>query len=131
MNSRAKGCVGEREAATFLRGIGFTARRGQQFAGGPDSPDVIVEELPSVHFEVKRDARVCFERNEFELAWQQAIEDARGRAVALLWRGNNQVWRLTFAATSPALRLTAHGDGDIRHALLWLQTDASNRGSEK
>lgn len=54
MNSRAKGCRGERELAEFLRDRGHTARRGQQFAGGGDSPDVVCPTLPGVHLEVKR-----------------------------------------------------------------------------
>ena len=46
MNSRAgKGKVGEREFAELLRAHGFDARRGQQFAGGADSPDVVSEAL--------------------------------------------------------------------------------------
>jgi len=32
----------------------MNARRGQQFSGGTDSPDVICPELPTIHFEVKR-----------------------------------------------------------------------------
>lgn len=55
MNSRAKGCRGEREWRDQLREAGYAnARRGQQFAGGTDSPDVICPELPGFHFEVKR-----------------------------------------------------------------------------
>jgi hypothetical protein len=55
MNSRAKGCRGEREWRDQLREAGFLkARRGQQFSGGTDSPDVVCPELPDVHFEVKR-----------------------------------------------------------------------------
>jgi hypothetical protein len=54
INSRAKGCRGEREFRDVLRTQGFTARRGQQFSGSPDSPDVICKELPNVHWEVKR-----------------------------------------------------------------------------
>lgn len=55
MNSRAKGCRGEREWRDQLREAGFLkARRGQQFSGGDDSPDVVCPELPKVHFEVKR-----------------------------------------------------------------------------
>lgn len=54
INSRAKGCRGEREFRDVLRAQGFTARRGQQFSGSPDSPDVVCEEFPAVHFEVKR-----------------------------------------------------------------------------
>lgn len=55
MNSRAKGCRGEREFRDVLRCEGFLkARRGQQFSGSYDSPDVVCPELPSIHFEVKR-----------------------------------------------------------------------------
>ena len=55
MNSRAKGSRGERELRDQLRAAGFVnARRGQQFAGGPDSPDIVCPELPTIHFECKR-----------------------------------------------------------------------------
>lgn len=53
VNSRAKGARGELEFSSFLREHGFAARRGQQFSGGSDSPDV-VSNVPGVHFEVKR-----------------------------------------------------------------------------
>ena len=52
MNSRAMGVVGERELAALLREYGFEARRGQQYSGGGDSPDVIG--LPGFHVECKR-----------------------------------------------------------------------------
>lgn len=54
INSRAKGARGEREWRDQLRNEGFSARRGQQFSGGADSPDVICESLPGIHWEVKR-----------------------------------------------------------------------------
>ena len=54
MNSRQKGKVGEREFASLLRDHGFDARRGQQFAGGADSPDVVSNALAWLHVEVKR-----------------------------------------------------------------------------
>ncbi len=54
INSRAKGARGEREWRDQLRNEGFDARRGQQFSGGADSPDVICESLPGLHWEVKR-----------------------------------------------------------------------------
>lgn len=54
MNSRQKGKVGEREFASLLREHGFDARRGQQFSGGADSPDVVSEALAWLHVEVKR-----------------------------------------------------------------------------
>lgn len=50
--SRDKGARGEREFRDLLREHGFEARRGQQFAGGNDSPDVVTD-LPC-HVEVKR-----------------------------------------------------------------------------
>jgi hypothetical protein len=54
MNSRNKGKVGEREFASLLREHGFDARRGQQFAGGAESPDVVSDALAWLHIEVKR-----------------------------------------------------------------------------
>jgi len=49
-----KGKRGERQAAQLLNDLfpGAEARRGQQFCGTPDSPD-IVHNLPGVHIEVK------------------------------------------------------------------------------
>ena len=55
--SRAKGKAGEREVAKLLRKFGFTARRGQQFKGGADSPDVI-HNIGGLFIEVKRRERV-------------------------------------------------------------------------
>jgi hypothetical protein len=54
VNSRNKGKVGEREFAALLREHGFDARRGQQFCGSPDSPDVVSDALAWLHVEVKR-----------------------------------------------------------------------------
>jgi len=52
INSRSKGKRGELELAEFLRRRGHDTRRGQQFAGGGDSPDVMG--LPGFHVECKR-----------------------------------------------------------------------------
>ena len=54
INSRQKGAAGEREFAELLRFHLFDARRGQQFSGGKDSPDVVCSDLKDFHFEVKR-----------------------------------------------------------------------------
>ena len=51
--SRDKGKRGELEVAALLRSFGHEARRGQQFAGGGDSPDV-VHSMGGFHIEVKR-----------------------------------------------------------------------------
>lgn len=67
MNSREKGKRGERQWRDELRAHGFAARRGQQFAGGAESPDVVCEELAWIHFEVK-----AVERLNIEDAMEQA-----------------------------------------------------------
>jgi hypothetical protein len=46
------------EFAALLRMHGFAARRGQQFAGGTSSPDVVCQELAGFHLEVKREQRL-------------------------------------------------------------------------
>lgn len=52
INSRAKGKTYELEIAASIREAGFEARRGVQYCGGSDSPDVIG--LPGFHVECKR-----------------------------------------------------------------------------
>jgi hypothetical protein len=56
INSRSKGKRGELEFAEVLRREGGfkSARRGRQFQGTPDSPDVACDELAGWHIEVKR-----------------------------------------------------------------------------
>src|SRR5690348_4717981 len=70
MNSREKGKRGERQWRDELRANGYSARRGQQFAGGAESPDVLCEELSWIHFEVK-----AVERLNIEDAMEQARRD--------------------------------------------------------
>jgi len=71
VNSREKGKRGERQWRDELRANGYMARRGQQFSGSPDSPDVICDELSWLHFEVK-----AVERLNIEDAMDQARRDA-------------------------------------------------------
>jgi hypothetical protein len=54
-----------------LRANGYAARRGQQFSGSPDSPDVVCDSVPWIHFEVK-----AVERLNIEDAMDQARRDA-------------------------------------------------------
>ena len=51
MNSKDKGKRGERHVAKVLREHGYDAKRGVQYQGSPDSPDVVG--IPGVHIEVK------------------------------------------------------------------------------
>jgi Holliday junction resolvase len=57
MNSNQKGKRGEREFAKFLSDRGYPARRGVQYSGGEDSPDVVCDRLSYIHLEVKRTER--------------------------------------------------------------------------
>lgn len=101
MNSRAKGARGEREAAAaWVDAVGGTARRGQQFAGGTDSPDVVTS-FPDIHLEVKRT-----ERGNPYVWMEQAVRDAGGRCPVVLHKRNNQPW-LLIVRLSDAQRLAA------------------------
>lgn len=89
-NSRRKGAVGEREIAKYLRDHGFTeARRGQQFKGGADSPDVVG--LTGFHIEVKR-----VERLDLNAAMEQSIRDCgENETPIVVHRRNNDYWKVT------------------------------------
>ena len=85
--SRNKGKVGERELAHELtRVLGVTARRGVQFHGGPNSPDVIAD-IPDIHIECKRT-----ERFRLYEALEQAVADAGNKVPIVLHRQNRQPW---------------------------------------
>ena len=89
INSRQKGAAGEREFANELRKAGHEARRGQQFSGIGDSPDV-VSSLP-FHFEVKR-----VEQLNLYKAMAQAMRDAApGKPPVVAHRRNKQQWMVT------------------------------------
>ena len=85
--SREKGKRGEREFCELLREHGFDARRGQQFAGSPDSPDVVTD-CP-YHFEVKR-------TESFSPSYlAQAERDAHpSLQPVVVWKRNNAPWRV-------------------------------------
>jgi len=86
-NSRRKGKDGELEASAALRTwLGCEARRGQQYSGGTDSPDVLTS-IEGVHFEVKR----C-EKLQLYKAVDQAITDADGKVPVVLHRANRRTW---------------------------------------
>lgn len=83
--SREKGKRGEREIASLLREYGYDARRGVQYKGGQDSPDVIG--LPGTHIEVKRTERL----NLYD-ALTQSKADAGDDMPIVLHRKNNAEW---------------------------------------
>lgn len=93
MNSREKGKRGERLWRDELRAQGYAARRGQQFSGSPNSPDVICDALPGIHFEVK-----CVERLNIEDAMDQARRDAGVKAPVVAHKRNFRPWLITTEA---------------------------------
>lgn len=89
MNSRSKGKRGELEASKeWARVLGGSCRRGQQFAGGTDSPDIVTDHT-GIHVEVKRTEK----GNPY--AWiTQAVTDADGKVPVVLHRRNGKEWLL-------------------------------------
>ena len=87
VNSRRKGKDGENEFARFLRDHGIEARRGRQFKGTPDSPDII-SDLEHIHFEVKR-----VEQLRLYSSLEQAKNDAGdGQIPVVAHRRNGEKW---------------------------------------
>ena len=93
MNSRAKGKVGELEFAALCRAEGFDARRGQQFSGSADSPDVVSDALGWLHFEIKRVQKL----NLID-ACAQAEGDCGGKPWIVAHRRNHAPWLVTLTA---------------------------------
>lgn len=94
MNSKQKGKRGELEWAQFLRDMGCPdARRGQQYKGTGDSPDV-VGGITDTHCEVKR-----VERLNLEKAMSKAVDEATfGNVPYVAHRTNNSPWKVTILA---------------------------------
>lgn len=94
MNSKQKGKRGELEFANWLKARGHDARRGQQFKGGTDSPDVVSESLSDFHFEVKRT-----ERFSLYDAVEQAERDSGDKYPVVVHRRNRGDWLVVMSAT--------------------------------
>jgi len=86
INSIQKGKAGEREFAKWLRdNLGLNARRGVQYSGSPDSPDVVGWE--GVHVEVKRT-----EKLSLHSALAQAKRDCGSNVPIVAHRRNRSEW---------------------------------------
>lgn len=84
--SRDKGKRGEREVAAILRDHGFDARRGQQYKGGTDSPDVVG--LTGFHIEVKRTEQCRI----YEYMEQAKAESRPSEIPLVVHRQNGKEW---------------------------------------
>lgn len=87
INSRQKGAAAERELANLLKEKGYvTARRGQQFHGGGDSPDVVG--LDGFHIEAKR-----VEAGNLYNWLKQSVRDAKaGNVPIVIHRKSKEPW---------------------------------------
>ncbi len=84
--SKDKGKRGERDAAAKMSALfGVKCRRGQQFCGGADSPDVVG--LPGIHLEDKRT-----ERLELWKAINQAATECGENIPMVLHKPNDRPW---------------------------------------
>ena len=97
--SRQKGKRGERECAAELgQLLGVEARRGVQFQGGPDSPDVVLDGV-AIHVEAKR-----VEALQLYAAIEQATSDADGK-VPIVWHRRNGKPSVVIVETSRLMEL--------------------------
>lgn len=111
-NGRRKGKVAELEFAKLLTAAGFPARRGQQFKGTADSPDVVCESLP-IRWEVKRREKTQYADL---LAWvEQANAEAGVPNPGESWtvgcvafRGSRQPWLVTMRVEDLLWLLRGH-----------------------
>ena len=89
VNSKRKGKGGELEFAEVLRRRGFkSARRGRQFKGTPDSPDIACDELAEWHIEVKR----CEAGNPYNWLDQATADKGVDQVPVVAHRRNGRGW---------------------------------------
>lgn len=84
--SRNKGKGFERDCANKIKKRGFDCRRGQQFRGGSDSPDIVSESLSEFNFE-------CKAREQLNLweTYEKCLAEAPGKVPVTIWKKNHKV----------------------------------------
>lgn len=108
INSREKGIKGELELAEVMRAHGLAARRGQQFSGGSDSPDVVTD-LPGVHIECKR-----VEAGNPYVWLEQARRDAGTKIPVVAHRRSRREWIVILPLDDFLNFIVPHGDKDAQ-----------------
>ena len=88
INVGSKGKTGELDWGKMVtKYTGQPARRGQQYSGSPDSPDVVTPTLP-FHWEVKRTERLSIFK-----AMEQCVGDCgEGKVPVVAHRQNRKEW---------------------------------------
>ena len=91
INSRRKGAAGELEACAALARIGLDCRRTVQYNGRAGLADVVCEDAPKFHFEVKVTQRL----NPYAFM-DQAIRDMRKlpHVPIVVCKSNYRPWLL-------------------------------------
>ncbi len=93
-NSRVKGASGERELAKWFRdNLNVEARRGQQFSGSPDSPDIVTD-IGGLYIECKRREKL----GSLHDVMARAQRDAGEKTPVVFHRKNGKPWLITFNA---------------------------------
>lgn len=133
-NSRRKGVRGERLWRDELRAMGFgdDTRRGQQFSGGKDSPDVVCPALAQLHCEVKVGyPRMDLGTKALDEAINQAKRDAGTyeapgvdgqtirftRVYYVAWKPDRKPWRVTYRCPTIGVYVTVTGRASIASVL--------------
>lgn len=92
INSRRKGKVAELEAAKTLRDMfGWSARRRQQFSGHTGEDDLVVDQTPSLFWEVKWVQAL----NVPQALAKAVMQAGRKCAVVMHRRNRDKEWMLT------------------------------------
>ena len=88
INSRDKGARFEREVAAWFRDTRLDpeARRGQQFAGGTDSPDVVLPNMEWLHIEAKHVEKL----NIYKAMEQSKNDCGSGKIPTVFMRKNGE-----------------------------------------
>lgn len=123
VNSREKGKRGERAWRDELRAAGYVkARRGQQFCGGGDSPDVVCPELERYHFEVKFTQALNVGK-----AMEQARRDCGQKTPIVAHKRSFEPWLVTMGSeTFFTLLRGGITTQDLQMLLTALQSHHSN-----
>lgn len=94
IHSLNKGKCGEREWAAWLNhNLNSNARRGRQYSGSPESPDIVDKAMPGIHYEVKR-----VEKLNLQSAMAQAEKDSGSALPCVAHRRNRGEWLVTLRA---------------------------------
>lgn len=129
-SARAKGKNGELEACQTLRDLfGWVCRRAVQYSGwsrGGSSPDILVDDTPSLFWEIKR-----VERLNIPQAMGLAVKQAGRKTPVLMHRTNRSShgWLLTIRLTDlPAL---CHAYESAQHASMASQKIPSSHTDDR